>query len=79
MGVVQHKYGGVEVKPKFGYPYRPDDGREELEGDDSRILRGGSWASDNPAAVCRCGYRFWYFPWGRDNLGGFRCARTLSS
>ncbi len=26
-----------------GYPYRADDGREELGGNDSRVLRGGAW------------------------------------
>ena len=73
------KYGGTGSKPNFGYPYRPDDGREELEEDDTRILRGGSWRNENPAAVCRCGYRFWNSPviWNYDR--GFRCARTLSS
>jgi formylglycine-generating enzyme required for sulfatase activity len=73
------KYGGTEVKPKFGYPYRSDDGREQLEGDDTRILRGGSWADDNPAAFCRCGYRLRLNPRNGDYFTGFRCARTLSS
>jgi len=73
------QYGGTEARPRFGYPYRPDDGREELEGDDTRILRGGSWYNDNPAAVCRCGYRYRYNPWLRGDYWGFRCARTLSS
>ena len=36
------RYGGVDAKPKFGYPYQADE-REDLEGDDTRILRGGSW------------------------------------
>jgi formylglycine-generating enzyme required for sulfatase activity len=73
------KYGGTEPQPKFGYPYRSDDGREELEGDDTRILRGGSWYDDNPAAYSRCGYRAGSYPGSWDNYGGFRCARTLSS
>jgi len=71
------KYGGKGVKPRFGYPYTPDDGREDLEGDDTRILRGGSWY--NGAGWCRCGYRARLNPGLRDDDGGFRCVRTLSS
>ena len=71
------KYGGIDLKPKFGDPYRSDDGREDLEGDDTRILRGGSWYDDLPAAYCRCGYRFRLDPDIRYNYRGFRCARTL--
>ena len=29
--------------PGYEYPYRPDDGRESLQGNTNRILRGGSW------------------------------------
>jgi formylglycine-generating enzyme required for sulfatase activity len=72
------KYGGIGTRPDFGYPYRPDDGREELEGGDTRILRGGSWWNDNPAAICRCGYRDGLHPALGDLDRGFRCARTLS-
>ena len=61
------------------YRYKPDDGREELAGDDTRILRGGSWYDSSPAGRCRCGYRFRLNPWNWFNLGGFRCVRTLSS
>ncbi|MFN2226340.1 MAG: SUMF1/EgtB/PvdO family nonheme iron enzyme, partial [Anaerolineae bacterium] len=75
----QSRYGGVDARPQFDYPYRPDDGREDLEGEDTRILRGGSWYNDKPAAVCRCGYRYWYFPRYRSNLIGFRCARDSAS
>jgi formylglycine-generating enzyme required for sulfatase activity len=71
------RYGGTESQPKFGYPYREDDGREEPEGDDTRILRGGSWY--NKAGYCRCGYRDWLVPRHRYNNRGFRCVRTLSS
>lgn len=71
------KYGGVDAQPKFKYPYQANDGREDLEGEDTRILRGGSWAEE--AAYCRCGYRFRLLPGGRFYNWGFRCARTLSS
>jgi formylglycine-generating enzyme required for sulfatase activity len=59
------------------YPYQSDDEREELEGDDTRILRGGSWY--DKAGYCRCGYRDWDIPWYRNGSRGFRCIRTLSS
>lgn len=73
------RYGGYGEKPQFGYPYKDDDEREELEGDDSRILRGGSWYNDNPAGCCRCGCRLGLNPGGWDDDHGFRCARILSS
>jgi len=73
------KYGGTDAKPKFGYPYKPNDGREDEEGSDTRILRGGSWWNDDPAEWCRCGYRIGDYPWLWFNLRGFRCVRTLSS
>ncbi len=73
------KYGGYEDRPQFGYPYRPDDDREELEGSDTRILRGGSWYDSNPAVTCRCSFRFGYSPGDRFNFWGFRCTRTLPS
>jgi len=70
------KYGGTGNKPKFGYPYKPDREREDLEGDDTRIARGGSWWNDNPAGICRGGYRLSSSPGGRYLSYGFRCVRT---
>jgi len=70
------KYGGTGVKPEFGYPYNPDDGREELEGDDTRVIRGGSWSDG--AGWCRCGYRYGNNPRSRNNNRGFRCVRASS-
>ncbi|MEM7032026.1 MAG: SUMF1/EgtB/PvdO family nonheme iron enzyme [Chloroflexota bacterium] len=61
------------------YPYNPDDGRENLDGNDARIVRGGSWASSSPAARCRCGYRSRHYPRIGAHHGGFRCARSLPS
>jgi len=71
------KYGGTGTSPKYGYPYRADDGREDLEGDDTRILRGGSWY--NGVALCRCAYRGRVDPWYWYYVGGFRCVRASSS
>lgn len=70
-------WGGRDVQPTFGYPYDPDDGREDLDSADTRVTRGGSWLSHE--ARCRCGYRRGDNPdIGLDDLG-FRCARILST
>jgi formylglycine-generating enzyme required for sulfatase activity len=69
------RWGGRELRPQFGYPYHQDE-REDFEGDDTRILRGGSWY--DPQAVCRCGCRARFNPASRYIFRGFRCARTLS-
>jgi len=37
------------------YPYRPDDGREDLERETWRAVRGGSWYNERRYA--RCAYR----------------------
>ena len=52
------------------YPYVPGDGREDLEGDAARVLRGGSFF--NSEGLVRCAGRFRDPPayWSRD--GGFR-------
>lgn len=54
------------------YPYRADDGREDLEGPGARIVRGGSWLSD--AYFLKCGFRDWHLPVHRDHDIGFRVA-----
>ena len=54
------------------YPYRADDGRENLAaGDDVwRVVRGGSWRAARVFA--RCAYRRRAHPGGRFSSGGFR-------
>jgi len=68
---------GVEVeRPDFGYPYRPDDGREDEESTDLRVIRGGSWGYE--ALLARAAYRYWYYPDNRFDILGFRLVLQLS-
>ena len=39
---------------KDAYPYSSEDGREELEGDAGRVVRGGSWLNYQDVARCAC-------------------------
>jgi len=58
---------------KFSYPYRVDDGREELSEKTRqapRVLRGGSYI--NYRWFARCARRFWYDPDYGSNYRGFR-------
>ncbi|HET91868.1 MAG TPA: NACHT domain-containing protein [Chloroflexi bacterium] len=52
------------------YPYRSDDGREDLERDIWRAVRGGSWGSEKRSA--RCAYRDANPPDIYDANSGFR-------
>jgi formylglycine-generating enzyme required for sulfatase activity len=57
------------------YPYDPDDGREETEIRETRVLRGGSWV--NAKEEARTTYRLPPFPGDFilfDPSNGFRCA-----
>ncbi len=55
-----------------GYPYHPDDGREDPSTSDARVLRGGSWQHD--ADILRTTTRRWLYPYGVSLGGGVRCA-----
>jgi hypothetical protein len=55
------------------YPYRAD-GRENLNAEGSRVLRGGSWLT-TPIFV-RVAIRFWNAPDFRNYIVGFRCVRN---
>lgn len=52
------------------YPYRADDGREEVGGTVGRVLRGGGWG--NIPEACRSAYRRGGSPNYGDSNGGFR-------
>jgi len=54
------------------YPYVAGDGREDLEGDGDRVLRGGPWYFVNPDFF-RCADRFGYHPTYWIDFIGFRC------
>ena len=43
-----------------GYPYAPEDGREDLESRDHRVTRGGAFR--NFRREVRCASRVWYYP-----------------
>jgi len=55
------------------YPYDPGDGRENLEGEGYRALRGGSWG--DAQVLARCAYRRRPHPDYWRGYVGFRCAR----
>jgi iron(II)-dependent oxidoreductase len=46
---------------------------EVFFGEEYRVLRGGSWATD--AAVARTTFRNWEYPQRRQIFAGLRCAR----
>jgi formylglycine-generating enzyme required for sulfatase activity len=52
------------------YPYRADDGRNDLDGDGTRVVRGGSWYDRPPRA--RSSFRLDYSPYQRVYNVGFR-------
>ncbi len=58
--------------PDYSYPYRADDGREDLEADATfhRLFRGGSFGDE--VAQLRCSTRRWYAPDHADKARGFR-------
>ncbi len=55
-----------------GYPYVLEDGREDLEADGRRVVRGGSFHLNE--SFVRCTYRDGHFPDGRWFNFGFRLA-----
>jgi formylglycine-generating enzyme required for sulfatase activity len=59
------------------YPYNPQDGRENMQSDDMRISRGGSWFQDKYFA--RCAFRGREIPDMASFELGFRCVLMTSS
>jgi formylglycine-generating enzyme required for sulfatase activity len=55
------------------YPYRKDDGREDMKAEGSRVLRGGSYLVN--ARKARCLVRLEAGPTQTSLATGFRCAR----
>jgi formylglycine-generating enzyme required for sulfatase activity len=49
------RWGAHECAPSFGYPSVHDDGRDDLESDEYRVVRGGGWSF--PLGNARCAYR----------------------
>ncbi|MBI3914163.1 MAG: SUMF1/EgtB/PvdO family nonheme iron enzyme [Chloroflexi bacterium] len=58
------------------YPYKHDDGRENPEASDARVLRGGAWVDFRDGA--RCAFRRWVGPHLRGSDVGIRVAESVS-
>ena len=58
----------------LSYPYRADDGREDLTEGIAHIVRGGSW--NNGGAWIRSANRSSTNPYDSSDLIGFRCSRS---
>ena len=52
------------------YPYKPDDGRENVSKNSGRVVRGGAFLSYRGSGRCACRVR--HFPYDRFNYIGFR-------
>ena len=63
-------------RPDYSYPYDPDDGRENLDGPDLRMVRGGSW--DHHQRDARCAYRGGILPAIYFNYVGLRVVVSIA-
>jgi sulfatase modifying factor 1 len=61
-------YGTPYGQPTTTNPTGPASGN-------NRVLRGSNWES--LAIFAQCAYRAYYFPYGANNIFGFRCVRGL--
>ena len=68
----QSLWGKDLQTPDFKYPYRTDDGRENLAAhyDITRVVRGGAFYLN--ARYVRCAVRLWYNPSSCNRNCGFR-------
>ncbi len=66
------KWGRNWQEMTYAYPYRKDDGRNDLEGSWARVMRGGSWFNSYQEAMCMRRAR--YLPGSRGSNIGFRVA-----
>ncbi|MCE7985165.1 MAG: NACHT domain-containing protein [Caldilinea sp. CFX5] len=64
-------------RPDYSYPYRSDDGREDLAGPDLHILRGGSYYHEQ--RIVRCAYRDRSIPDNFFDDDGVRLVVSLAS
>jgi toxoflavin biosynthesis protein ToxD len=69
------RYGGIGILPNFLYPYNALDGREDINVEDSHILRGGSFL--NGSGRARCEYRGKGDMIHKNNHTGFRCVKNV--
>ena len=78
-------YGALDMAGNVGewtsslyrpYPYRADDGREDLTAEGVRVVRGGAYDLTRWNARCACRLR--YAPDRRDNHDGFRVVVSAS-
>lgn len=76
-------YGGADMSGNVrewchskyaAYPYQAGDGRNDENGTDVRVVRGGSWNVDR--SILRCATRYRLTPLYRSLYVGFRCAST---
>jgi formylglycine-generating enzyme required for sulfatase activity len=59
------------------YPYKADDGREDMSSSGSRVLRGGSFDIVEINARAASRYNF-YDPRSQWYINGFRCAVSVA-
>ncbi len=71
------KWGANWQELRYSYPYRADDGREDVEGSGARVIRGGSWFNPYPEALCA--YRSRYLAGSRASNIGFRVLKQSVS